>query len=615
MSKVLGIKFDGHDTGAALIVDGSIIAIAEERLNRIKHSFNIFPKLSIAYCLTSFGLQTSDVDLVVIDQVGLRNEHLTKKRFAQETQNEFRQARIEIINHHDAHAAAAFFASPFEHAAVLVYDGSGERFLNHHGVYAAETETLYKGIGNRLERLQKTTHAVRRGKASHFPYTFGVGKLYSFLSKIYLGFGPYNEGKMMGLAPYGDLSLLQSFPEERWFKEVNGEVLCNAQFIVPQSQDGSVFKFITNTITRALLSTKGAVWAPRRAASQYLYRGLYRAPNFFSPIQMPKPSRSKDDILPDHYYASVARTAQYILEEVAIRWGKRLRGLVESKNLCVSGGLALNIDANRNFLDKVGFDRLFIPPGASDTGIPLGCAFWGCHMLLGEKRFYVMDHAYLGRSYQENEIQTSLAAFGDKITYERHPLIAKRAASLLSEGKIVGWFEGGSEYGPRALGHRSILADARRSEAKHVVNHRVKHREGWRPFATAILKDKLSEYFDLEHESPFMLLAAKARPGVREKVPSVIHVDNTSRIQTLTKESNGQFYEVVNEFYKITGVPIILNTSFNFAGEPIVESPYDALKTFLRTDMEYLIVEDFLITKKQLQLCRVYNRHDASCNK
>jgi carbamoyltransferase len=599
MSKVLGVKCSGHDTGAALIADGRIVAIAEERLNRIKHSFNMFPHLSIRYCLDAFGLKPSDIDLVVTDKVGLRSDSLMRNRFGGETKGQFRKARLEVINHHDAHAASAFFASPFQQGAVLVYDGSGERALNHHGVYATETETLYRGLNNRLEALQKTTHA-RVGE--EFFYTFGVGKLYSFLSNVYLDFGPYNQGKMMGLAPYGDLSLFQSIPEERWFAELNGHLLCNPHFVIPPRPDESLLQRLSASPGHAWRLVKQGVGAPMRLAAHFLTHGLYRDPNIFTPIHLPMPMRRKQDTLPDQYYASVARAGQHILEQVAIRLGKKLRALVGSDNLCIAGGLGLNIDANRNFLEKVGFERLFVQPGASDTGVPLGCALWGCHMVLGEERFYEMKHAYLGRPYNASELQAALDTFDETITYTKVSCIAKEAAALLSQGKIIAWFEGGGEYGPRALGHRSILADPRRSDTKDILNRRVKHREQWRPFGAAILKDKLNEYFELEHESAFMLLAAKARPGVRDQVPSVVHVDNTTRIQTVTSANNGRFFDLIEEFYRLTSVPLVLNTSFNIAGDPIVETPEDALQTFTRTDMDYLVIEDLLIKKRQCRL-------------
>jgi carbamoyltransferase len=595
MSKVLGVKCSGHDTGAALIADGRIVAIAEERLNRIKHSFNAFPHLSIRYCLDALALKPADIDLVVTDKVGLRSDSLMRNRFDGETKGQFRTARLEVINHHDAHAASAFFASPFEEAAVLVYDGSGERSLNHHGVYTTETETLYRGLHNRLEEFHKTTHA-RVGQ--NFFYSFGVGKLYSFLSNVYLDFGPYNQGKMMGLAPYGDLSLLQTIPEERWFAELNGHILCNPHFVIPPRPDESLFRRLTAPTRHAWRIAKRGLTGPIRQAARFLNHGLYRDPALFTPIRLPKPIRSKQDVLPDQYYASVARAGQYILEQIAIRLGKKLRSLSGSDNLCIAGGLGLNIDANRNFLDKVGFERLFIQPGASDTGVPLGCALWGCHMALEQGRFYEMKHAYLGRPYTAPELQAALDKFAETLTYSKIPSIAKEAAALLSQGKIIAWFEGGSEYGPRALGHRSILADPRRTDAKDVLNRRVKHREHWRPFGAAILKNKLNDCFELEHDSPFMLLAANARPHVREQIPSVLHVDNTTRIQTVTKDVNGRFFDLVDEFHRLTRVPMVLNTSFNLAGDPIVETPEDALRTFASTDMDYLVIEDCLIEKK-----------------
>lgn len=590
---ILGLKIYGHDTGAALIANGKIVAIAEERLNRVKHSFNMYPALAIEYCLKAHGLNASQVNLVVIDQVGHRSEVKIREMFEKHAQSMFAHARVEVINHHDAHAASAFFASPFEEAAVLIYDGSGEKFLTHHGVYATETETLYQGKGNVLTSLQKTTHPR---KGTYFPYTFGIGKLYSFLSSFYLGFGPYNEGKMMGLAPFGDLSLFEKIPEREWWTEVHGHVVCNSRFIVPRR-----FK---NPLIRPFLSFAVSFWQSLKEMGAqafvvlYAATGVYARPNLFKPIRLPRPPRAKTDKLPDHYYASVARAGQHILEQVALRWGKRLKEFSNSENLCIAGGVGLNIDANKNFLDVVGFKNIFVQPASSDTGIALGCALWGHHMILGLPRFYTMTHASLGRPYTEDEIQKALEGVKEKISIQKSANVAGDAAKAIADGKIIGWFYGGSEYGPRALGHRSILCDARQADMKDVLNHRVKHREGWRPFATAMLLEKLSEYFDIEHPSPFMLLAAKVRPEKKSLVPSVIHVDDTSRIQTVTKKDNGRYHDLIKAFYDLTGVPIILNTSYNLGGDPIVETPEDALDTFLRTNLDVLFLEEYVVTKK-----------------
>ncbi len=259
------------------------------------------------------------------------------------------------------------------------------------------------------------------------------------------------------------------------------------------------------------------------------------------------------------------------MEQVAIGWGQRLRDVVDSTDLCVAGGLGLNIDANRNFIDRVGYRRLFVQPAASDTGIALGCALWGAKMIFGEECTFTMNHAFLGRSYSELEIRVALEKRAEHIAISSGIDVVGATTDLLCRGEIGAWFEGGSEYGPRALGHRSIIADPRRPEMKDILNRRVKHREIWRPFGCSILQERTADYFELTTDSPFMLLAAQARAGIREAIPSVVHVDNTSRIQTLTQEQNGRFYHLVSNFGRRTGVPILLNTSFNVAGDPIVE--------------------------------------------
>jgi len=591
---VLGLKIVSHDTGAALIHDGKIVAISEERLNRIKHSFNLFPHLSIDYCLNALNIAPEAVDLIVIDQVGLRSKVRMRELFLKEVGEKFGHAEIHVINHHDAHAASAFFCSPFDDAAVLVYDGAGEKFETHHGVFAVETETLYRGVGNTLHQIQKTTH-VREGKV--FPFTFGIGKLYNFLSATYLGFGSYNEGKMMGLAPYGDDTLLKQFPPERWFVEKEGHIVCNSNIRYPRLR--SVVEGITlvNFLPRLVRKVSHIALYPYRVLQARVRRE--NAVKIFDPIVLPKPARTKDVELPDPYYSSVAFAGQKVLEQVAIRWGMKLKAITGAANLCIAGGVGLNIDANKSFIDTVGFSNIFIQPGASDAGVPLGCALYGYHVIAGKARFYHMQSASLGRTYTDTEIQAALEEVEDRVTVRKSGSVAKDTAKLLADKKIVGWFYGGSEYGPRALGHRSIICDPRGPEMSKILNSRVKHRELWRPFATSILSNQVETYFDLAFDSPFMLLAAKAKPGVKEQVPAVIHVDNTSRIQSVTKEANGRYFDLIEAFYEETGVPLILNTSFNLGGDPIVETPQDALATFLKTDFDYLVLEDYIIGKRQ----------------
>lgn len=583
-----------HDTGAALIAEGRIVAIAEERLNRVKYSENIFPEKSIEYCLDALGIAAGDIDLVVTDWIGDREiETGTKAErfFHEKTGSRFTKARVVTINHHDAHAATAFFCSPFSEAAILVYDGSGDTFTDHRGVRVVETETMYRGDGRTIIQLRKTTHA-RVGKM--FPYTRGIGKLYSFLSRYYIRFGSHNEGKMMGLAAYGDDRILRQFPLGKWIKNTRGELVVNSNINYP----------------RARAVTRRGPLLEMAKATYFRLRGLVRRafvqravvdPNIFQSIVLAQPARDpKTDILPDKYYSSVAYAAQKIFERFAIELGRDLRALTHAENLCVAGGCALNIDANRNFLTEVGFKDIFVQPASSDCGIALGCALWGWHVTLEQPRFWVMKSASLGRVYSSREIDESIVRVQDQIVSHVSKDVADEVAELIAEGNIIGWFQGGAEYGPRALGNRSIICDARPKDMRDVLNARVKHREMWRPFATSILAERLGDWFDLQPSSTtaFMLLAGEVREEKRALVPSIVHVDNTCRMQTLTKEDNGVYYDLVKAFEKKTGTPLIINTSFNLGGEPIVESPQDALDTFLRTDMDYLVLGDRVIRRK-----------------
>lgn len=606
LMNVLGLKIAGHDPGAALISDGRIVAIAEERLNRIKHSPNTFPRLAIAYCLDALGLKPEDIDLVTLDSTTLNDVSVrlpSTEMFKKETAGLFKKARVVRVNHHDAHAATAFFCSPFSEAAVLVYDGAGDRIMSNLGVEGFESETMYRGSGTELVQIYKSTHIKTERR---FPYTTGIGKLYSILSTDYIGLGQNNEGKMMGLAAYGDDRILRQYPYERWVADRGGMLVCNSKIRFGKSIAASVSRqkdlqtlvrvaywHVRSRIRRALDTARRRVLAA--------HSGGAGDPMIFEPIEFSIPARDpKKDALPDQHYASVAYAGQKIFERFAVELGTRLKNITRADNLCVAGGCALNIDANHNFLTKVGFKNLFVQPASSDCGIPLGCALWGYHTILKQPRYWVMKSASLGRVYSDEEIDKAIAERAHEIESHISDNIAKEAASLIAEDKIIGWFQGGSEYGPRALGNRSILCDARNLKMRDILNSRVKHREMWRPFATSILAEKLQEWFDLQpnETTGFMLLAAPVRVEKKDKVPAIVHVDGTCRMQTLTAADNGIYYELVKEFEGLTSVPLVLNTSFNLGGDPIVESPADALDTFLRTDMDYLVLHDRVIRKK-----------------
>mgnify|MGYP001568642982 FL=1 len=593
---ILGAKIHEHDTGAALISGKKVFAIAEERLTRVKHSPRMFPSHSIDYCLQVANLKPEEIDLVVLDK-NSRGTHSSEEIFHENTAGKFKNVRCITVGHHDAHAASAFFCSPFESAAILVYDGAGDLFVSNSGIRAVETETLYRGEGSTCVPISKTLH--ERTSSRHLPFTCGMGKLYSTFSREYLGMGNHNEGKMMGLAAYGDDSFLKQFPLERWVAEHADILVCNRRLVFSSTSR------LAHHVRRGLISTLTVLYSALRMKVKrvlgLLVASDIRNPEIFEEIRFPRPARNPGTTtVPEPYYNSVAYAAQKIFEHFAIRIGTKLRAITQSENLCVAGGCALNIDANRNFLTHVGFKDLFVQPASADCGIALGCALWGKHVILQQPRDWVMKSASLGRVYTEKEIDAAIEARKGEIESRISNTVTAEVAKLISESKIIGWFQGGSEYGPRALGNRSILFDARDPEGKDILNKRVKHREMWRPFATSILAESLEEWFDLvpNTTTAFMLLAAAIPEEKRKLVPSIVHVDNTCRMQTLTKEGNGIYYDLVSEFEKITGVPLVLNTSFNLAGDPIVETPADALDTFLRTDMDYLVLHDRIVWKK-----------------
>ncbi|MES2953211.1 MAG: carbamoyltransferase C-terminal domain-containing protein [Patescibacteria group bacterium] len=592
---ILGVKVTSHDTGAAVLAGARIVAIAEERLNRVKHSKNMFPRLAIDYCLKEAGLADGDIDMIVLDQVGYRNEVPSDRIFMENMKGRFAGVPIHIINHHDAHAASAFFASPFEESAVMVADGSGEKRKNYLGVIGTETETLYRGSGNKLIEIQKTIHQRRRRA---FRHSMGIGKLYTFICEAYLSLGAYNEGKMMGLAPYGDDRVLREFPLERWFAEVDGHLICNANITFPGAEKYLEGRKVDSPFSARI---KERLEDVAFAIISFVSGGrkeFFERPSHFTEINLRQPARGAKDPLPDPYYASVAYAAQKVLEEVMVRLGKRLRAVTGSDNLCLAGGVGLNIDANRRFLEDVEFKHLFVQPAASDTGIALGCVLYGAHMIAGLPRFWRMSNVALGRPYGEVEIEAALKAYADKIVVTRPTDIAEVAATHVANSKIVGWFSGGAEYGPRALGHRSILCDARNPEMANIANKKVKFREPWRPFAASVLAERQSAWFALEHPSPFMLLAAQVLPEKRSQVPSIVHVDGSCRIQSVTQESNERYYRFLQAFERQTSVPLVLNTSFNLAGEPIVETPAEAIRCFLASGMEYLVLENCILEKR-----------------
>jgi carbamoyltransferase len=555
---ILGINCFSHDTGAALVQDGYPLAFVEqERFNREKHT-KAFPDDAVAFCLRAAGISIHDVDVVVfahragldfargsLDALG--RLPLSAKRLAVQAYVDWSlvakqraflkrwgyRGRVVNVGHHDAHAASAFFPSGFEEAAVLTLDRGGD-FLS---------TTLGHGRAFRL----KTLREVRN------PHS--LGEIYTAVTS-WLGFHPNSdEGKVMGLAPYGSDRYAQTF---RDFVRLTpgGTFTVNLSWFRYQLEGGP--------LSRRFLDLFGS---PRRPGS---------------PITA--------------HHQDVAHGVQTVTEEAALHMTRALHAMTGSKNLALAGGVALNSVLNGRLLAETPFERIFIQPAAGDAGNALGAALRVWHHQMGRPRRWRMEHAYLGPGYEEADFKQALIGCGLPVRRVGNP--AAEAAGLLAESKIIGWFQGRAEVGPRALGARSILADPRRPETKDLLNAEVKHREGFRPFAPSVLHEKGAEYFDGYHPSPFMLLVLPVALDKRGVIPAVTHVDGTGRLQTVD-QANGLFYRLIKEFEQRTGVPVVLNTSFNVAGEPIVNRPSEAVSDFLHTGINALFLGPYLVEKQQ----------------
>lgn len=561
---ILGVQsFANQDSGACLVrfsKSGSeldYIAISEERLIRKKYPYS-FPLHSIAYCMEGFGLQAIDqIDLLVADHIRVERwfnsgPGYNKGEFDYlKLKLDFDPKKIISIEHHMAHAASAFYASPFADASILIIDGNGSDL---------ETTSFFAAKNNKITRLE--TYKAH-----------GIGAAYSAVSRDILNLGMGGEGKTMGLAPYG---------------EKHPQVLDIATELDGIKNDLSSFM--------------------RRMPYSDVLNQLDDS-NRINPLKKAYRVRGKSEDALDPYFSRVAYDLQQETERVVTHLGKVLDARSESKNLCMAGGVALNSVANKIMFDNTSFENIFVFPACSDSGIPFGLAMWGYYNAEQfqnvKKRKLNFSNAYTGVEYSQQSIEALLQA--NDIPFELCD--CAKVAELIAEGNIVAWHQGASEYGPRALGHRSIFTDSRRAEMRDILNFRVKHRENYRPFAPIVLLEDCEEYFEIKGDSPYMLLVADVRKP--EVIPSVTHVDGTARVQTVTREGNGVVYDLVAAFKAITGVPVILNTSFNDAGEPIVETPADSLICFLGTDIDFLVLGSVMINAQGLNKTALYQKLTA----
>jgi len=558
---ILGISCFYHDSAACLIQDGRLVAAAsEERFTRKKHD-EAFPHEAIKYCLKAGKITAKDLDHVgFYDKPFLKFERLLstylsafprgfrsfskampvwlkeKLWIPQLIRKELEyEGKILFTEHHLSHAASAFLVSPFKEAAILTVDGVGEWATASYGVGRDREIDLFKEI--------------------RFPHSLGL--LYSAFT-YYLGFKVNSaEYKVMGLAPYG----------------------------VPRYLD-QVKRLIA-------IKDDGSFEMDMRYFSYH--HGLRMVNGRFSTL-FGGPPRDPESKL-EQRHKDIAASVQKVTEEIMLKMASYLHRETKMENLCLAGGVALNCVANGRILREGPFKDLFIQPAAGDAGGALGVAAYIYHSLLGNPRMPPMEDAYLGPEYSEEEILEALKRYGAPCRrLERNELV-RDVAALIEGQTVIGWFQGRMEFGPRALGSRSILADARNPENKDVVNLKIKFRESFRPFAPSVLEEKIGEYFEIDRPSPYMLLVAPVREGKRV-IPSVTHVDHSARIQSISRKQNPLYYDLIQEFEKRTGVPVIINTSFNVRGEPIVCSPDDAYRCFMRTQMDYLVAGPYLLDKK-----------------
>ena len=564
----LGISCYYHDSAVALLKDGHVIVAAEEERFSRKKFDDDFPKMAIEWCLKEAKITPSQIDSVAFyDKPVLKFERLLDNYIAVAPRglysfldtipkwihkrlwikNEIKKAlkgfKGEIIfpEHHLSHAAHTFYTSPFEESAILTVDGVGEWSTTSLGYAKNNSITL--------------THDIR------WPHSLGL--FYSAFT-YFLGF-QVNEGeyKLMGLSSYG---------KPKYYDKIRDN-------LIDVKNDGSIhlnMKYFAFTYDKVMTNDK------------------------FSKLFEIEPRKKDEKTQQIHY--DIGASAQKVLEEILLKMANHVYDKFKIKNLCLGGGVALNGVANYRILKESPFDNIHIPPSPGDAGSAVGCAQYLYYIYHKNPRIIEKDQAkiiseniYVGPTYSNEEIREFLDSKNISYQQLQHDELLQTTAKLISDGNIVGWYQGKMEWGPRALGSRSILADPRKIEMKDILNEKIKHRESFRPFAPSILEEYVSEYFDIDRPSPYMLFVAPVKKP--EIIPAVTHVDGTGRLQTVNRDTNPLYYDLINEFYKITGVPVIINTSMNVMGEPIVNTPEQAHQMIVKTDMDCIVMGNNLVRK------------------
>ncbi len=593
---ILGISCFYHDAAAALIEDGALVAAAmEERFSRRKHD-NTFPKRAVDFCLRQAGITAADLDYVVFYEkplVKFERILLTTLSTFPASAGVWRDAMLNWLNdklwikniirrevdvaydrilfcdHHMSHAASAFFASPFREAAVLTVDGVGEW-----------TTTALGQASSRWDGEPGGQNAITLFQEQKFPHSLGL--LYSAFT-AFLGFRVNNgEYKVMGMAPYGQPRYVDRVQQVFQQDAADGSFRLNMDYF-------SFHHSPEHTINHRFTDLFGPPRPPEA--------------DFFTMATNPERSAEKAAMDLNQHYADVAASIQQVTEDALVRIANYLHQRTGLTKLVMAGGVALNTKANYRILEQTPFDEIYIQPAAGDDGGALGAALWAYHLVLNQPRRWVMPHAYWGEGYSDAACAGFLREKG--VRYEAFDsddgALLDVLAEELTREKVIGFFQGRFEWGPRALGNRSILADPRSEAMKEVVNTKIKFREPFRPFAPVILRERAPEYFDYPgvaaHEAPrYMLMVSPIKADKQDKIQAVCH-EGTGRLQTVERETNPRYYGVIERFGALTGVPVLLNTSFNLRGEPIVSSPRDAWNTFRNSDIDLLVLGPFLVRK------------------
>ncbi len=575
MTTILGLNAYHGDAAAALVVDGELVAaVEEERLNRVKHCAG-FPSLAARWCLEDARVAPEELDHVAVGRDPKANlgsklirtlMHPTSPRFLRarlENASRVRDVRGELaealgveqgrlrarmhnVEHHQAHVASAFFVSPFDEAAVLSVDGFGD----------FASTMLAVGRGSRFEVLDRVL----------FPHSLGM--YYAAVTQ-WLGFPKYgDEGKVMGLAPYGD--------PDRYREQLR-------KVVYPS---GDLFEL---GLDYFLHHKEGVdmTWDEQTPTIGRLFSD--ELVTLLGPAREPGGELTKQ-------HEDVAAALQVVLEEVYLHIVRRLAERTGLQALCLAGGVALNAVANGMIRAETPFDEVYVQPAAGDSGTAVGAAFHVWNQELGSSRGYVMDHAYTGPGYTDDDCAEAARAAGFEPERLNDEALVETVAERIAAGDVVGWFQGRMEFGPRALGNRSIVVDPRRDDMKDILNARIKHREPFRPFAPSILAHTTGEWYEQDYTSPFMIMVYKTRADRRGQIPAVNHVDDTGRLQTVEKHVNPRYFALIEAFERRTGVPIVLNTSFN-ENEPIVMTPAEALDTFAKTKMDMLVLGNNVIRR------------------